>query len=464
MTTTAEVAHLLRRAGYGGRPEEIEALSGLERNELIRIVMARRPEPPPVPDFVTSPDPGLEEWVRLERLGNWWLDRMVESSVTDTAAPSPIVERMTMFWHNHFATSAEKAYNTKALYDQNDLFRREGLGNFRTLCREMSVQVAMLVYLDNQYNTKGSPNQNFARELMELFVLGIGNYTEDDVVAGAAAWSGHGLDYDADWRNPVYAFHPDEHDTETRAFLGRTAVWDGPDTIDWMLDSPATAPVAARFIARKLWTWLAYPGPPAAAVDAIAEALLSSDWEIAPAVHTLFLRDEFWSVAAAQGLLRTPVEFVVATAKALGVPASLFNPQWALAQMGQQPFYPPNVSGWRVNDYWVSTSAASARADFVESALWAVMGDEGPNPGFLCDVTGEGEGNVFVPYDERVPTATVVAGALRRFAVVDPAPGTVRTLSEWHTAYRTPPPGEWPWGERHFLTQLILLSPDFHLA
>ena len=464
MTTTAEVAHLLRRAGYGGSTAEIETLQGASRVELVEVVLARRPEPPPVPDFIASPDPELEEWVRLERLGNWWLDRMVDSSVTETTTPSPIVERMTMFWHNHFATSAEKAYDTRALHAQNDLFRREGLGSFRTLCREMSLQVAMLVYLDNQYNTKGSPNQNFARELMELFMLGIGNYSEDDVVAGAAAWSGHGLDYDENWRNPVYAFHPDEHDTEARTFLGRTAVWDGPDTIDWILDNPSTGPVAARFIARKLWTWLVHPGPPTDAVDAVAQALLDNDWEIAPALQTLFLRDEFWSPTATQGLLRTPVEFVVATARALGVSASLLNPQWALSQMGQQPFYPPNVSGWRVNDYWISTSAASARADFVESALWTLMGDDGPNPSFLCDLTGEGTGNEFVPYDERIPTATVLPEVLRRFGIVDPAPGTLKTLSEWHTAYRTPPPGEWPWGERHFLAQLVLLSPDFHLA
>lgn len=464
MSTPVEVAYLLRRAGFGGREDEIGTLGSLARHDLVEAVLTRPTSTPPVPACISDPDPGLEEWMRFELLGNWWFDRMVASSAIDVNTPSPIVERMTMFWHNHFATSAEKAYNVRAMYEQNALFRREALGNFRTLCKEMSVQVAMLVYLDNEYNTAGSPNQNFARELMELFMLGIGNYTEADVEAAAAAWSGHGLDYDENWRNPVYAFHPDEHDTQVRTFLGRTTVWDGPDTIDWILDNPATAPIAARFIVRKLWTWLAHPGAPSPVVDDLATVFINSNWEIAPVLHALFRSDAFWATTARQGLLRTPVEFAVSTYRSLGIETQHFSPQWPLARMGQQPFYPPNVSGWRVNDYWISTSTATARADFVASALWTLMRDDGVNPSFLCDATGEGIGDHWVPYAERVPSAEVIPEVLRRFGVLEPSAGTVKALTDWHANYRTPPVDLWPWGERHFLATLVLLSPEFNLA
>jgi uncharacterized protein (DUF1800 family) len=381
----------------------------------------------------------------------------------DTSTPAPIVERMAMFWHNHFATSGEKAYDSRALYEQNALFRREGLGNFRTLVQTMALQPAMLMYLDNETNSKDAPNQNFARELMELFMVGVGNYTEADVITSAAAWSGHGLDYDENWRHPWYVFHDWDHDTEVRTFLGKTQVWDGPDIIDWLLDNPATGAAAARFIVTKLWTWLAYPKPETAVVDALAALFSGGNWEIGPVVQAMFLRDEFWSAKAKNGLVRTPVEYTVAAAKSIGLTADQVHPDWSWDGMGQEPFYPPNVSGWRVNDYWISTSALAARARYAQSCTWTTFGSDGVHPDFLSAETGELE-NDWVDYADRVPTAQAVPAVLERFGIVAPTPQTVSALTAWHAHYRTPGPDEWPWGERAHLLQLVLMSADFQLA
>jgi len=460
----ADVAHLLRRAGFGGSAAEVDALAGLERHAVVAAALQVRQtetERPPSID-----DPALDgEWIRINGMQHWWFDRMVSSSFTDGSKPSPIVERMAMFWHNHFATSGEKAYDANALFEQNALFRREGTGNFRTLCQQMAVQPAMLMYLDNESNSKDAPNQNFGRELMELFMLSVGNYGEADVIAAAAAWSGHGLDYDENWEHPVYAFHDWDHDTQVRTFLGNTRVWDGPDIIDWILDNPATGPIAARFIVTKLWTWLVYPKPEAAVVDALATVFRTGGWEIAPVLSAMFNRDEFWSAKARNGLVRTPVEYTVAAAKAIGLTGEQLHPDWSWEGMGQAPFYPPNVSGWRVNDYWISTSAMAARAGFAQNCTWTTLGWEGTDKNFLCDLTGEAnDDDEWIWYGDRIPTAQVVPAVLERFGIFDPTPQTVTQLSAWHAHYRTPGPDEWPWGERAHLLQLVLLSADFQMA
>ena len=444
---------------------EIDGLTSNDRASLVTAVLTTRQTEVAGPSELTDPAFDDKEWERIGALQGWWYDRMASSSFTDTSKPCPIVERMTWFWHSHFATSGDKVGDSKLLFAQNALFRKRSLGNFRTLCHEMALQPAMLIYLDNESNTAGSPNQNFARELMELFMLGIGNYTEDDVANAAAAWSGHGLDYDVNWRNPVYAFHPDDHDTESRTILGKAQVWDGPQHIDWILDSPVTGPLAARFIVRKLWTWLVYPKPEDAVVTALATTFQNGGWEIAPVLQAMFLRDEFWSAKAKNGLLRTPIEYAVAAAKHIGLTAAQVHPQWTWDGMGQEPFYPPNVSGWRVNDYWISTSAVAARASFAGVCTWTTLGGDGVDRSFLTDVTGEvPDDQDWVAYADRVPTNQVIPAVLERFGIVDPTAQTVSQLTTWHTQYRSPAAGVYPWGERAHLLQLVLLSPDFQMA
>src|SRR6185436_2636960 len=180
----------------------------------------------------------------MQDLIQWWLDRMA-------TVPHPLQEKLALFWHGHFATQYSKVGSAQEMYDQNHLFRTAGAGSFESLVQQMSLQVAMLIYLDNDPNSKGSPNENFARELMELFTLGVNEYTQADIVASARAWSGHNcLDDD----RTQYHFYPTRHDDTNKTFMGVTQNWDGPDIINFLLrDDPTRKNIAARFMATKLW-------------------------------------------------------------------------------------------------------------------------------------------------------------------------------------------------------------------
>jgi uncharacterized protein (DUF1800 family) len=282
--------------------------------------------------------------------------------------PRPLEEKLALFWHGHFATGQEKVNSARDMYDQNHLFRTDGLGSFETLVQKVSVQVAMLIYLDNEPNQKGSPNENFARELLELFTLGVNQYTQDDVVAAARAWTGHNVDYNVNPR--VYRFYAHRHDTDPKTFMGQSLNWNGPEIITRVLTVEPQKSIAARFIAKKMWGFFAFPNPSAAILDALVAPFVASDLDIATLLRTIFLHPEFYSVQARQGLVRSPVEWVVACLKALGFTAQETNPQWWMDQMGQQLFYPPNVAGWKSNAYWLNSTALWARADFARNITW----------------------------------------------------------------------------------------------
>ena len=194
----------------------------------------------------------MGDWEKEFNLQAWWLDRMATTT-------TPLQEKLTFFWHGHFATANYKVDDTRLMYQQNALFRSMAGGNFRDLVQQLSLQPAMLIWLDNDPNTKGHPNENFARELMELFTLGVDQYTQDDVVASARAWTGHNT---LDGDRTQYHFYPNRHDTGLKTFMGVTQNWDGPDIVNFILrDDPTRKPIAARFIATKMWSFFAYPNP-----------------------------------------------------------------------------------------------------------------------------------------------------------------------------------------------------------
>ena len=202
-TPAADVAHLLRRAGFEGTSAEIAALTPMDLPAIVDTLLDFTPNPADTPPASLG-DPNKGDWERMQDLIKWWLDRMA-------TVPHPLQEKLALFWHGHFATQVSKVGSAKDMFDQNHLFRTAGAGSFESLVQQMSLQVAMLIYLDNDPNSKGSPNENFARELLELFTLGVNQYTQADVVAAARAWTGHNVDYDANPR--VYRFYPERHDT-----------------------------------------------------------------------------------------------------------------------------------------------------------------------------------------------------------------------------------------------------------
>jgi uncharacterized protein (DUF1800 family) len=372
----------------------------------------------------------------------------------------PLQEKLTLFWHGHFATSQEKVNSARDMYDQNHLFRTDGLGSFENLVQKMSKQVAMLIYLDNDPNEKGSPNENFARELMELFTLGVNQYTQDDVEAAAAAWTGHNVDYNAQPRR-VYRFYPTRHDGGMKTFMGSAQTWDGPQIITRILTGEPQKSIAARFIAKKMWTFFAYPNPSTAILDTLTAAFAGSNLNIATLLRTIFLHPEFYSVTARQGLVRSPVEWVVACLKALGLTAVERNPQWWMDQMGQQLFYPPNVAGWKNNAYWLNSTALWARADFARNLTWRAE-----QLGFLDSIIQRNTMNQHV-----ISAGDAVDLAYRAFGLV-PSVGSVSpyvrgVLVNWLEAQRITeyaPTYSWNHWARIQLLTMMMLTPDVQLA
>ena len=231
--------------------------------------------------------------------------------------PRPLQEKMTLFWHGHFVSAWWDVGKGFHMMQQAQMYRDNALGNFRNLTQAMAIDRAMLVYLSNAQNRKGAPNQNFARELMELFTLGVGNYAESDVEASARAWTGH----NADWPEYVYRSIRLGTTPGMKTFFGTTKNWNGPDIIDEiLLNNAAKKQIAARFITKKLWEFLAHPGPPTAVLDAIAP-VFAADWNITNLARLILNRPEFYSTTAKQGLVRTPIEYIVALCYYTGLTA-----------------------------------------------------------------------------------------------------------------------------------------------
>ena len=390
----ANVRHLLRRTEIVDRPDRVEYLLSLGSiDAAVDDVMDVSSK---VSSASFSDIPADSNWHRGVRLAEHWMDQMatVERSFG---------ERMAFFWHGHICSELGKVESATAMLEQIDLFRRRGLGtagdgsNIAELVKTMAVQVAMLRYLDNDQNFANSPNQNFARELMELFLLGVGNYTEADVEAATAAWTGHTRPR---WDIDEYVFDPDRHDDNPQLFLGRTInagdpAEGGNETIDVILGLgyagtgtiPAGAEknqgrpsneVAAEFLGFKLWQEFGEAAsrtvPPGVAA-AMRDALIDNDFAIRPWVRAMLTHDDFYASATKTGLVRQPVEFAVANMIALGLTAENAAQLWLLDQTGQRPLYPPNVSGWKPNGYWVNASAMGARQQFVQGCLWALTRD-----------------------------------------------------------------------------------------
>lgn len=458
MPDRADIEHLLRRTEFVARPARVAELMGLPS---IEAAVDNILDVPTNPGSVTFQ--ATEQWYQMEDLTHFWFDRMAHDS------PRPMQEKMAFFWHGHFCTAYQKAGSSHLMREQIDLFRHQTLGNFRTIAIEMSTQVAMLRYLDNNKNYKSSPNQNFARELMELFLLGVGNYTEADVEAATAAWTGH-TDF---WEDDSYVWENDEHQYGTKSFLGRTinagadGKTHGADTIRTILGDgvvPAGAPaasnrgrptqaVAAEFLSKKLWIEFAGTDPSAAVVGALRDAALAADFDIGPWLRTLLTRPEFYQADVKRGLVRSPVEFVVAALVATGLRSRVGAPLWLMEGMGQRPLFPPNVSGWKHNGYWISASAMAQRTRVARSVMWKTM--EGYWDGGEIRLAGGSltKTEIDVDYRDR-PTALV--DRFLELMRIDLSPGSLAALHAYSKSGR--------YWERTDLTSLIFMSPDFHVA
>jgi len=372
----AKAAHLLRRAGFGGTPEEIAALHacGLDGAVDRLLDFDGKPDPgmPAVEITVTSrPDRALlagkteeerqqivkehrrRDAQQLFRVREWWIRAMVTTAF-------PLRERMTLFWHGHFTSSYRDVRDSYHMFVQNTLLRRHAAGNFAQLLREISRDPAMLEYLDNRSNRKQHPNENYAREVMELFTMGAGNYTEADVKEAARAFTGW------TFQGNRFVFDRRQHDDGEKSFLGRKGRFDGDAILDIILEHPATA----RYVATKIFRYFAHDDPSPELQRALGETLRRADYELRPLLRAIFRSREFYSARSVGTRVKGPVELLVMLHRSLGMqpPAAPVLANGAAA-LGQSLMDPPNVKGWDGGRDWINTSTLLGRYNACAAAV-----------------------------------------------------------------------------------------------
>jgi uncharacterized protein (DUF1800 family) len=382
--TLFEAAHLLNRAGFGGGPDEIKAFHAFGRVKAVDSLFAPDSESFPLPEWANEEQaiadmrvrvqqrrelqkqirdlsPEEAEKVRRETFQKfqqenrrraleaqgWWFRRMLKTK-------APLREKMTLFWHDHFATSIQKVKQPVLMVNQNELFREQAFGSFQQLTQSILKDPAMLLYLDTESSKKGHPNENFAREVMELFTLGEGNYTEDDIREAARAFTGYQLNR----VNGKVTHNRRQWDETPKTIFGKTGPFTGADVINLIFGKPETA----RFMARKLWEFFVYDNPSESAISVLSESFRKSGYQIAPLLRGIFLSQEFYAEASIRSQIKSPVQFLIALLKQLEIaePPAGF-PITAELQLGQVLFMPPNVAGWDWGQAWINTNTLFTR-------------------------------------------------------------------------------------------------------
>ena len=364
-----DARHLLNRTGFGASVVEIEATAKLSHAEAAKKLVGEALERATLapPDWTTEPmtpasklrDMTPEQRQAELRLNNqrtmdlrdWWLKEMLTT-------PSPLTEKMTLFWHNHFATSQQKVRQVNLIYKQNATLRQYALGNFKTLLHAMARDPAMLIYLDNANSRKEAPNENFAREVMELFTLGEGNYSERDIKEVARAFTGWSLDRESG----DFMFRRGIHDAGPKTIFDKRGTFDGGQALDLMLARPE----AAQFITRKLWREFISPSPDATEVTRIAAIYFESGYNTGKLIETMLSSAAFYAPENRATLIKSPVEYVVGTLKTFEVTTGNVRPfVLGTAFLGQNLFVPPNVKGWPGGEAWINSASLLGRKQFV---------------------------------------------------------------------------------------------------
>ncbi len=394
----AYASHLLSRAGFGGTNTDVRAFAKLDPgNAVRRLVYFEGVPTQELPPFEHSGvfDEGLDPflpsrpattarakatgealgvqvkrsgnrpiqpvvnkffyWLRASRLETdrvayWWANRMLTS-------PRPLQEKMALFWHGHFATNEDKVRDYRKGLKQLELFHREGLGNFRTLMIAVAQDPAMLAFLDAGVNVKGSPNENFAREIMELFTMGVGNYTEQDIREAARAFTG--------WNFSGLEFRMslDQHDDTDKTFLGKRGPFDGVDIINLILEQEVTA----QHIAGKLYRYFVRQDLDHDLQVRLGASFKSLDYDLAGFLEILFLSKDFYAPASIGTRIKGPVELVVSTYRKVGLKRIPGVPDFNVTtgSLGQRLMHPPTVAGWSHGKSWITPSLLFERGNFV---------------------------------------------------------------------------------------------------
>ncbi|MBV8171655.1 MAG: DUF1800 domain-containing protein [Candidatus Eremiobacteraeota bacterium] len=351
-------AHLLRRAGFGGSPSDIASATSAGMDATVqRLIHFGSDSLPAAPDgdisFDFSPTADQKQRQRsFLATQMWFVNRCLQT-------PNPLRERMVYFWSNHFTSGlGQDGITPQQMVDQYNLFARYALGNYAELTHEISKDGAMLLYLNNAQNRQAHPNENYARELMELFTMGVGNYSEQDVRESARAFTG--------WtvlrrQGDAVTFNPQLHDNGTKTFLGRTGNFMGDDIVDIIMQQGATP----RYMANKFARNFIYDNPEPGLIDALATRLRAANYDVARLMGVILRSNLFYSDRAYRALVKSPLELVIGAHKALGatnVEPLALN---AMRQMNQIAMQPPNVAGWPGGAMWLNTGTLLARINYL---------------------------------------------------------------------------------------------------
>lgn len=346
--------HLLQRTIYAARGQELERALELTPNTVADTLIDEAIDDGTQEDTFEFLRSQLVTSNNTAALGSWWVYRFFFTE-------SPLRERMTLNWHSHFATSADKVASTKLMLAQNRLLRRNALGSFRELTHGISQDPAMLIYLDSATNRKAHPNENYARELMELFCLGEGHYSETDVIELARCFTGWEI------RRDKYRFNAYQHDDEPKEILGKRDSFPESTAIDWVLDQPR----CSQYLADRLYRWLIAdePIPSTPFLQPIAEVLQQNELRVEPALRLILKSRWFYSKAAIGRRIKSPVEYLLSITRPLHITSNMSALADDLRRMGQALFFPPNVKGWEGGRTWINASTLLSRANSVTRLL-----------------------------------------------------------------------------------------------
>jgi uncharacterized protein (DUF1800 family) len=352
-------AHLYRRAGFSATFSELDEAVKLGPQGAVARLLAGEANHEPFAENMQKFAASVLGRDSTEALASWWLYRMRHT-------PAPLLEKMTLFWHGHFATSAAKVTKAKLMYAQNDLLRKEAFGDFGALVRGISRDPAMLLCLDSATNRKNHPNENFAREVLALFCLGPGNYTERDIQQLARCYTGWEVQQD------VFQYNPFQHDVGSKTIFGRSGNFDGDSALSIILEQPAVA----NFICGKLVRYFvadeAYQTPEW--IAPLAEQFRSSQYQIQPVLETILSSRLFYSPEVRGAKVRSPVELAIGFLRAFDAGANFPSLVGSLRSLGQLPFFPPNVQGWNGGRQWMNASTILARANLIKRLIQETNG------------------------------------------------------------------------------------------
>jgi uncharacterized protein (DUF1800 family) len=441
-----KVGHLYRRAGFGGTWDELQAglKDGPERT-LRRLLDGDSASQEELDRQMAALAQSISRGNNGQQARAWWLYRMLYTR-------QPLREKMTLFWHNHFATSQAKVNNAGYMLGQYELLRRHALGSFRGLLLEMSKDPAMMVWLDTSLSKKGKPNENYARELMELFSLGIGNYTEKDIREAARAFTGWEV------RGGRPSFNKDEHDDTPKTVLGQTGNFQADDIVRICLEQKCTAP----FICRKLFRFLVSETvePTPELLEPLAEQFRQSDYDFGALVQTVLRSNLFFAPPAYRSRVKPPVDFALGIVRALEGRLGTLALAAALEDLGQNVFYPPSVKGWDGGPAWLNGQTLLFRQNLA-LALTSTTDDRfgrRTDPAALVRRHG------------KKSDAETVDFLLALFLDGDvPADSRVRLVRYLEQARTQPVPAYWTEGDAadhrvRAVCHLVLTLPEFQLS